>query len=81
MKKLTILGALLGFLIGAGFGLAQEVEWASLVWRASVSAVAAGLLFRWWSSLLLRGLRESYLAKLNATSDPVASGTSAPAKP
>lgn len=79
MKKITILGAFLGFLIGASLGLAQGVEWASLVWRASISAVAAGVLFRWWSTLLIRGLRESHLEKLNAT-EAASNGTAATAK-
>jgi hypothetical protein len=80
MKKLTTLGGLLGFLIGTGFGLMQEVEWSSIVWRASISAAAAGLLFRWWGGLWIRGLRESHLQKLNAIPDPVSTGGASSAK-
>lgn len=59
MKKLMMMGGLLGFLIGIVFGLAQGVTWPELFLRASVAALAAGLLLRWWGRVWIRGLQES----------------------
>ncbi|HTI70740.1 MAG TPA: hypothetical protein VMF06_12290 [Candidatus Limnocylindria bacterium] len=63
MKKLMILGAMLGFLIGATFGILQECSWPAVLWRSSVAAAAAGLLLRWWGKLWISGLRAAYAAK------------------
>lgn len=81
MKRLMILGGLLGFLISTGLGLMQDCTGPSILWRASVSAAAGGLLFRWWCSIWIRGLRESHLAKLNATPNPLAASSSPSGKP
>lgn len=54
MKILMILGGLLGFLIGASFGLAQTSAWPDALWRASVTALAGGLLLRWWGRMWIQ---------------------------
>jgi hypothetical protein len=54
MKLLTILGALIGFSVGVGVGMARANEWSGIFWRATLSAVAAGLLLRWWGHLWLQ---------------------------
>ena len=59
MKALMILGALIGFLIGLGFGLAGRSPWPDALWRACAAALAAAVLTRWWSRVWLRGLREA----------------------
>jgi hypothetical protein len=64
MKKLMLLGAFLGFLIGLSFGVLQETPWPSVLWRASVAAAAAGLLLRWWGNQWVRGLREAHAVKM-----------------
>ena len=56
MKALMVLGAILGFLIGAGFGLAGRTEWPSALWNACAAACAAGLLMRWWGGIWLKNL-------------------------
>ncbi len=81
MKKLMILGGLVGFVISAGLGLMQDCTGPSILWRASVSAAVGGFLFRWWSGIWIRGLRESHLAKLNATPNPVPATSGAAGKP
>jgi hypothetical protein len=81
MKKLMILGGLVGFVISAGLGLMQDCSASSILWRASVSAAVGGFLLRWWSGIWIRGLRESHLAKLNATPDPVSATSVASGKP
>ena len=59
MKALIILGAIVGFLIGAGFGLAASSPWPSALWRACAAALAACILTRWWGRIWMQGLRDS----------------------
>jgi uncharacterized membrane protein YeiB len=59
MKALIILGAIVGFLIGAGFGLAGSSPWPAALWRACAAALVATVLTRWWSRVWMQGLRES----------------------
>jgi hypothetical protein len=66
MKKLMIMGCLIGFLMGIGVGLAQNSPWSSILWRASVAAVIAGYLLRWWGQVWMNGLAEAYQEKLAA---------------
>ena len=66
MKKLMILGGLIGFLIGTAVGLAQHSPWSSILWRASVAALVAGYLLRWWGQVWMNGLAEAYQEKLAA---------------
>ncbi len=64
MKKLMLMGCLLGFLIGTGTGVAQNSPWPSILWRASVAAVIAGFLLRWWGQAWINGLAEVTREKL-----------------
>jgi hypothetical protein len=57
MKSFMILGAIVGFLIGAGFSLLQNCPWSTALWRACIGALAAGILVRWWSLIWLQGLQ------------------------
>ena len=57
MKSFMILGAIIGFLIGAGFSLAGGCPWATVVWRAPVAALVVALLARWWGRVWLEGLQ------------------------
>jgi hypothetical protein len=66
MKKLMILGGLIGFTIGVTSGLLQGVTWPSLFWRASVASLAAGLLLRWWGRVWIRSLRENHEQRMTA---------------
>ena len=59
MKALMILGAMVGFAIGAGLGLLASNPWPSILWKACAAALVSGILARWWSGVWLRGLRES----------------------
>lgn len=59
MKALMILGAIVGFAIGTGCGLALGNPWPSTLWKACAAALISAVLTRWWSEVLLRGLRES----------------------
>ncbi len=57
MKKLMLLGGMLGFGIGVVFGRLQEASDATILWRACVAALAAGLLMRWWGRLWITNLK------------------------
>jgi hypothetical protein len=59
MKALIVLGAIVGFLTGAAFGLAGNSPWPTALWRACAAALAATILTRWWSRVLMQGLRDS----------------------
>jgi hypothetical protein len=59
MKALIVLGAIVGFMIGAAFGLAGRSPWPDALWHACAAALAAGVLTRWWSKVWMQGLRDS----------------------
>jgi hypothetical protein len=59
MKSIMILGAIVGFLIGTGFGLAGSSQWPSALWRSCVAALIAAILTRWWSRVWLANLKDS----------------------
>lgn len=59
MKALMMLGGIIGFLIGSGFGLAGRSPWPDALWRAGAAALAAAILARWWGGIWLRGLKET----------------------
>jgi hypothetical protein len=59
MKALIVLGAIVGFLTGAAFGLAGNSPWPTALWRACAAALAAAILTRWWSKVWIQSLRDS----------------------
>ncbi len=66
MKALMILGSMVGFLIGTGFGLAGRSPWPDALWRACAAAVVAALLTRWWGRIWMQGLKEALEEKSKA---------------
>jgi hypothetical protein len=70
MKSLMILGSLAGFVIGAGFSLAGNCPWPTVLWRACVSALLAGMLARWWSRIWLEGLHSAMEQRHHARPTP-----------
>ena len=63
MKKMMIMGGLMGFGIGVVTGYVKEVSWPAMFLRACVTALISGLLFRWWGRVWLSGLRDSHVAR------------------
>ena len=59
MKAFMILGAIIGFLIGAGFGLLQGSSWPVILWHMAGAALVMAILARWWSRVWFQGLREA----------------------
>lgn len=75
MKILMLLGGMVGFLAGLGFGLAQTSAWPDAFWRASVTALAGGLLLRWWGRMWIRCLVQAQEEKLAAAAAAAATTT------
>jgi hypothetical protein len=59
MKLIMVLGGVVGFSIGFGFSWAQGSPWPSMVWRAAITALLAGVLLRWWGRLWIKCLRSA----------------------
>jgi hypothetical protein len=59
MKALIILGAIVGFVMGAAFGLAGNSPWPNALWHACAAALGAAVLTRWWSRVWMQSLRDS----------------------
>jgi len=59
MKAFMILGAIVGFLVGAGFSLAASSPWPTALWRACAAALGAAVLARWWSGIWLNNLKDA----------------------
>jgi hypothetical protein len=57
MKKLMMLGGLLGFALGLGLSWTQGASGPVMIWRAALAAAVAGWLFRWWGHTLVHSLR------------------------
>jgi hypothetical protein len=66
MKKLMILGALVGFSSGVALGLIQRLSWPEILWRSSIVCFAASFLFRWWGRVWLRSLHQAHSERLAA---------------
>lgn len=57
------IGGLMGFLIGLLPCLAETRLGAEHIWRASVSALGAGLLMRWWGQVWMRNCHQAHLQR------------------
>lgn len=66
MKLFMITGGWLGFSLAAGLSLAQGCSWPSLLLRACVAALVAGMLFRWWGRIWIHGLHQAQAERLAA---------------
>ena len=64
MKKLMILGALIGFSSGLILGALQGAAWPDMLWRASVACFVSSYLFRWWGRVWLQALRQAQQERL-----------------
>jgi hypothetical protein len=65
MKALMILGSIVGFLIGSGFGMAANSSGPASFWRGCVAALIAAALTRWWGNIWLDNLRDSLHQRRN----------------
>jgi hypothetical protein len=70
MKAFMILGAIVGFLIGTGCGLAGSSPWSATLWRGGIAALIAAILTRWWSRIWLNNLRDALHDRRNIHPSP-----------
>ena len=80
MKLIMILGGLIGFAIGFGFSWAQGSPWPSVLWRAVIATLLAGILLRWWGRLWIRCLQQSHSERQAALKNRDSSSQPTPAK-
>ena len=59
MKSMMILGAMVGFILGAGSSMAGDCSSSTVFWHASVTALVGGLLARWCSRMWYLGLADA----------------------
>ena len=59
MKSMMILGAMAGFILGAGSSLAGDCAGSTIFWHASVTALVGGILARWWGRMWFAGLADA----------------------
>jgi membrane associated rhomboid family serine protease len=78
MKLIMVLGGFIGFAIGLGFSWAQGSPWPSVVWRAAIAALLAGVLMRWWGRLWIRCLQQSHRERQAASKKAELSNQSNP---
>lgn len=58
MKSMMILGAIAGFILGAGSSLAGGGTSSTALWHASVTALVGGILARWCGRIWMVGLAD-----------------------
>jgi uncharacterized membrane protein len=81
MKSLMLLGALVGFAIGARFSLIQGTSWPTLLVRATIAMYLAGMLARWWGNVWMRSLQQSWKEQAAQRHAPRLPATAAAKKP
>jgi len=56
---MMILGAITGFILGAGCSWAGDCTGSTIFWHATATALAGGLLARWCGRMWLTGLTDA----------------------
>jgi hypothetical protein len=67
MKFIFLVGGLLGFLLAAGAGYSADRAPDRIFLDAALGCLAGALLFRWFWTVLVRGIRETILIRHAAT--------------
>lgn len=71
MKSIFLAGGITGFLVASVAGWAADRAPGSILLDAMFGAVIGAYLFRWFWSVLLRGMRETYVARQRAAEPAV----------
>jgi hypothetical protein len=66
MKFIFLVGGFTGFLTAAAAGWAADRTSDAILLDAMLGSVAGALLFRWFWSVVLRGMRETFVARQRA---------------
>ena len=64
MKKLMLIGGMLGFTTGIIFGRLQAAEDSTVLWRSCVAALVTGWLMRWWGQVWVRNIHAAHAERL-----------------
>jgi len=59
MKAMMILGANVGFVLGLAASIFGDCAWPVTLWHAGATALAGGLLGRWWGKVWLNELNSA----------------------
>ena len=78
MKSMMILGAMAGFILGAGGSYAGDCASSTIFWHATVTALVGGILARWWGQIWFTGLADALEQQRRARAQ--AAETKTPAK-
>jgi hypothetical protein len=74
MKSLMLVGGVLGWAVGMGFGYSQGHAWPACFWHGCLAAYLTALLMRWWGRVwrksLLQSLQEREKAELAILTPP-----------
>ncbi len=60
MKLLLLVGGLMGFAIGIGFGLAHQRSLPSALIHACVALYIGAFLMRWWGRVWIKALHDAH---------------------
>ena len=75
MKAMMILGANVGFVLGLSASVFGDCAWPVTLWHAGATALAGGLLGRWWGKVWLTelnsALEQRRRERMQAESKPV----------
>jgi hypothetical protein len=67
MKRLILIGGMIGFLTGTGLGLSTEgASWPGIFLRSAVATLVGGMLLRWWGNNWVEMLREVHNQQMAA---------------
>jgi hypothetical protein len=70
MRYIFLIGGILGFAVAAATSWLSDSSPNRLLTNSAVGCLAGGLLFRWFWTVLLRGLRETILHRQKAAATP-----------
>lgn len=59
MKMLLLLGGLIGFLIGIGFGLIHDKSLPAALLQACIALYIGAALMRWWGRVWIKALQQA----------------------
>jgi hypothetical protein len=80
MKFVFLLGGFAGLLITGGASYAAHHQADRILFDAAVGCLVGALLFRWFWTVLVRGIREIILQRHAAATAAAAAAANAPAK-
>lgn len=63
MKFVFLAGGFAGFLCAAAAGYLADRSWDHIFFDAAIGCLVGALLFRWFWTVLVRGIRETILAR------------------